>query len=73
MSVPLAKPLILVIAVCFISFPEQVDAILCLEDVTCVDDRSCEGFLTFADALAGLAESEADPGLSSESELKIAG
>lgn len=69
MRVPLAKPLILVIAVGFISFPEKVDAILCLEE----EDGLCQGVLSFAEAMARLAESEADPGLSLESELKIAG
>ncbi|KAG0569597.1 hypothetical protein KC19_6G101400 [Ceratodon purpureus] len=71
MTVPLAKPLILVIAVCFISLPEQVEKILCLEGDNTLEDGSCQGLLTFAEALAGLAESEADPGLSLESELKI--
>jgi hypothetical protein len=75
-SVPLAKPLLLVIAVCFISFPAQVEHILCLDEDVDEDGSGSSrhaGLLTFAEALAGLAESEADPGLSLESELKIAG
>lgn len=72
MNVPLAKPLLLVIAVCFISFPAQVEHILCVDDG---DDGATpvHSLLIFAEALASLAESEADPGLSLESELKIAG
>lgn len=72
MNVPLAKPLLLVIAVCFISFPAQVERILCVDDG---DDGAAPvlSLLIFAEALASLAESEADPGLSLESELKIAG
>ena len=73
MTVPLAKPLVLVIAVCFISLPEQMEKILCVEGDSTLEDGSCLGLLNFAEALAGLAESEADPGLSLESELKIAG
>ncbi|XP_024375582.1 uncharacterized protein [Physcomitrium patens] len=73
MTVPLAKPLILVITVCFINLPEEVEKILCFDDngPDVTEDGSCQGLLTLAEALAGLAESEADPSLSLESEMKI--
>jgi hypothetical protein len=75
-TVPLAKPLILVITMCFVVSPEQVEKILSSEDNTSLDiteDGACQGLLMYAEALAGLAESEADPGLSLESEMKLAG
>lgn len=73
MTVPLAKPLILVISLCFILFPEYVDKILSAQDdaATSTEDTS-PGLLLWANALAGLAESEAEPGLSLESEMKLA-
>lgn len=74
MTVPLAKPLILVISMCFILFPATVDKILSAQDdaAASTEDDS-QGFLRWADAIAGLAESEAEPGLSLESEMKLAG
>jgi hypothetical protein len=61
---------------CFVVSPEQVEKILSSEDNTSLDiteDGACQGLLMYAEALAGLAESEADPGLSLESEMKLAG
>lgn len=74
MTVPLAKPLILVVSLCFILFPENVDKILSAQDdaASSTEDTS-PGLLRWANALAGLAESEAEPGLSLESEMKLAG
>lgn len=74
MTVPLAKPLILVISMCFILLPEFVNKILSAQDevVGPTVDIS-QGFHNWANALAGLAESEAEPGLSLESEMKLAG
>ncbi|KAG0600495.1 hypothetical protein M758_11G038800 [Ceratodon purpureus] len=73
MTVPLAKPLILVISMCFILLPEIVNKILSAQDEAgaLTEDRN-QGFLRWANALAGLAESEAEPGLSLESEMKLA-
>lgn len=68
-TVPLAKPLILLISTCFILLPETVEKIL----LSGGDVYKDEGLLLWADALAGLAESESDPGLSLESEMKLAG
>lgn len=73
---PLAKPLILVITMSFIVLPEQVEKTLSSEDNTSLDiteDGANQGLLMYAKALAGLAESEAEPGLSLESEMKLAG
>lgn len=67
MTVPLAKPLTLVISTCFILLPETVERILLAED-----NAGDVGFLRWTNALAGLAESEAEPGLSLESEMKLA-
>ena len=74
MTVPLAKPLILVISMCFILFLENVEKILFAQDdaATSTDDTS-PGLLRWANALAGLAESKAEPGLSLESEMKLVG
>lgn len=74
-TVPLAKPLILVISMCFIILPENVEKILSSGDDASgiTDEDSTQGFLMWADALAKLAESESDPGLSLESEMKLAG
>lgn len=75
-TVPLAKPLILVITMCFIILPEQVEKILSSEDDNnnaVTEEGASQGLLMYAEALAGLAESEADPGLSLESEMKLAG
>jgi hypothetical protein len=74
MTVPLAKPLILVISMCFIVLPETVDKILSAQDEAgAPTEDSSRGLLRWANALAGLAESEAEPGLSLESEMKLAG
>jgi hypothetical protein len=76
LTVPLAKPLLLVITMCFIVSPEQVEKTLSSEDNTSLDiseDGASQGLLVYAEALASLAESEADPGLSLESEMKLAG
>lgn len=74
MTVPLAKPLILVISMCFILFPETVDKILSAQDeVPDSPEDAGQGLLRWADALAELAESEAEPGLALESEMKLAG
>lgn len=74
MTVPLAKPLILVISMCFILFPETVDKILSAQDdVAASTEDGNQGLFRWANALAGLAESEAEPGLSLESEMKLAG
>lgn len=74
MTVPLAKPLILVISMCFILFPETVDKILSAQDDAAVStEDASQGLLRWADALAVLAESESEPGLSLESEMKLAG
>nr|PNR26439.1 hypothetical protein PHYPA_031014 [Physcomitrium patens] len=70
--VPLAKPLILVITMCFIVSPEQVEKILSSEDDTSLENGASQGLLMYAESLASLAESEADPGLSLESEMKLA-
>lgn len=73
MTVPLAKPLILVISMCFILLPETVDKILSAQDEAgAPTEDSNRGLLRWANALAGLAESEAEPGLSLESEMKLA-
>lgn len=74
-NVPLAKPLILVITMCFIIQPEQVEKTLSSEDASTdvTEDGASQGLLMYAEALAGLAESEADPGLSLESEMKLSG
>lgn len=75
MTVPLAKPLILVVSMCFILRPEIVDKILSAQDEAgaALTEDGNQGFLRWANALAGLAESEAEPGLSLESEMKLAG
>lgn len=75
-TVPLAKPLILVITMCFIVLPEQVEKVFASEENANLDiteDSANQGLFMYAEALAGLAESEADPGLSLESEMKLAG
>lgn len=75
-TVPLAKPLLLVITMCFIVSPQQVEKSLSSEDnasLPVTEDGACQGLIMYAEALAGLAESEADPGLSLESEMKLAG
>jgi hypothetical protein len=73
--VPLAKPLILVISMCFIMLPDTVEKILSAgEDAGAVnDDSTSHGLLMWAEALAGLAGSKLEPGLSLESEMKLAG
>lgn len=61
---------------CFIVLPEQVQKFFSSEDNSKLDiseDGANQGLLMYAEALAGLAESEADPGLSLESEMKLAG
>jgi len=61
---------------CFIVSPEQVEKTLSSEDNASLDiseDGASQGLLVYAEALASLAESEADPGLSLESEMKLAG
>ena len=74
MTVPLAKPLILVVSMCFIILPEAVDKILSAQDeASAATQDSDQGLLRWANALAELAESEAEPGLSLESEMKLAG
>jgi hypothetical protein len=75
-NVPLAKPLILLITMCFIILPEPVVKILSVEEdgsSNVTEDGASQGLLTWAEALAGLAESASDPGLSLESEMKLAG
>jgi hypothetical protein len=74
-NVPLAKPLILLITMCFIILPEPVVKILSVEEdgsSNVTEDGASQGLLTWAEALAGLAESASDPGLSLESEMKLA-
>jgi hypothetical protein len=75
-AVPLAKPLILLVSMCFIILPEAVVKILPVgeedHNVTIKEDTS-PGLLQWAEALASLSESESVPGLSLESEMKLAG
>lgn len=74
-AVPLAKPLILLVSMCFIILPEAVVKILPVgegdHNVTIKEDTS-PGLLQWAEALASLSESESVPGLSLESEMKLA-
>jgi len=75
-NVPLVKPLSLLITVCFIILPEHVVKILSVEEdgsSNVTEDGASQGLLTWAEALAGLAESASDPGLSLKSEMKLAG
>lgn len=67
-SVPLGKPLLLVIAVCYLCFPSSVQKVL-LEEKDGMDPRS--GFLKWAESLAYLTEDSFDPGLTLESEIKL--
>ncbi|XP_024522406.1 uncharacterized protein LOC9646477 [Selaginella moellendorffii] len=67
-NVPLAKPLILVISSCYVGLPDTVEKVLSVagktKDVT-------EPFLQWAEAMATLADKDADPGLVLETELKL--
>ncbi|EFJ18902.1 hypothetical protein SELMODRAFT_112168 [Selaginella moellendorffii] len=67
-NVPLAKPLILVISSCYVGLPDIVEKVLSVagktKDVT-------EPFLQWAEAMATLADIDADPGLVLETELKL--
>lgn len=74
-NVPLVKPLSLLITVCFNILPEHVVKILSVEEdgsSNVTEDGASQGLLTWAEALAGLAESASDPGLSLKSEMKLA-
>eukprot|EP01018_Ginkgo_biloba_P009463 Gb_12572 [translate_table: standard] len=68
-TVPLGKPLILVIAACYLCFPSSVEKVL-LEEKDGIDPG--KGFIKWAEALAYLAEGSSEPGLTLESELKLA-
>ncbi len=60
------KPLSLLITVCFNILPEHVVKILSVEEdgsSNVTEDGASQGLLTWADALAGIAESASDPGL----------
>ncbi|CAM6021603.1 unnamed protein product [Sphagnum balticum] len=74
-NVPLVNPLSLLITVCFNILPEHVVKILSDEEdgsSNVREDGASQGLLTWAEALAGLAESASDPGLSLKSEMKLA-
>ncbi|KAJ7567515.1 hypothetical protein O6H91_02G151300 [Diphasiastrum complanatum] len=69
-TVPLAKPLILVIATCYTGLPVVVEMAMSSRKQS--DDGTWDAFLTWGEALAAIAENGADPGLTLESELKLA-
>jgi len=68
-SVPLGKPLLLVIAACYLCFPNSVQKVL-LEEKDGMDPMN--GFLKWAKSLAYLAEDSSEPGLTLESEIRLA-
>ncbi|BBN00117.1 hypothetical protein MPTK1_1g26560 [Marchantia polymorpha subsp. ruderalis] len=70
-TVPLAKPLVLVIATCYVCLPKETEQVLNLEDDKKVDEGHGENLLLWGEALAILSETEADPGLSLECEIKL--
>lgn len=67
-SVPLGKPLLLVIAACYLCFPSSVQKVL-LEGKDGMDPGN--GFLKWAESLAYLAQDSSEPGLTLESEIKL--
>lgn len=67
-SVPLGKPLLLVIAACYLCFPSSVQKVL-LEQRDGMDPGN--GFLKWAESLAYLADNSSEPGLTLESEIKL--
>lgn len=68
MSVPLGKPLLLVIAACYLCFPSSVQKVL-LEEKDGMDPGN--GFLKWAESLSYLTDDSFDPGLTLESEIKL--
>ena len=66
-KVPLAKPLVLLISMCYVCSPNSVILVLS-ENI-----ESREMILAWAEALAELAERLEDPMLSLESEIKLTG
>ncbi len=59
------KPLILVISSCYICYPDAIEQVLRKYD--------SNGYAIWASALAQISSSSFNPGLSSESEIKLAG
>jgi len=59
------KPLLLAISSCYISYPENIEQVL--------EKEQDKGFTIWACALADISTSSSEPGLSSESEIKLAG
>ncbi|CAM6082528.1 unnamed protein product [Calypogeia fissa] len=72
MKVPLAKPLVLAVATCYVCLPKETGNILAMEDEMKDDKEASENLLLWGEALAILSETEADPGLSLECEIKLA-
>ncbi|KAL5204923.1 hypothetical protein ABZP36_009794 [Zizania latifolia] len=58
------KPLLLVISSCYICYPDAIAQVLCKDDG--------DGYAIWASALAQISSSSFSPGLSSESEIKLA-
>ncbi|KAF0896635.1 hypothetical protein E2562_026750 [Oryza meyeriana var. granulata] len=58
------KPLLLVISSCYICYPDAIEQVLCKDD--------SNGYAIWASALAQISSSSFNPGLSSESEIKLA-
>ncbi|KAL3700792.1 hypothetical protein R1sor_018814 [Riccia sorocarpa] len=70
-KVPLAKPLVLVIATCYVCLPKETEQVLNAEDEKVSDEGPNDSLLIWGEALAVLSETEADPGLSVECEIKL--
>lgn len=68
-NVPLRKPLVLLIAACYLCFPSSVEKIL-LEENAITDLEN--GFLKWVEALAYLANGSSEQCLILESEIKLA-
>ncbi|KAH9325798.1 hypothetical protein KI387_005976, partial [Taxus chinensis] len=66
--VPLGKPLVLVIAACYLCFPSSVEKVL-LEENDIIDPGN--GFLQWAEALAYSANGSSQPCFVLESEMKL--
>ena len=59
------KPLLLSISSCYICYPDAIEQVLCKDDGNC--------YTVWASALAQVSSSAFIPGMSSESEIKLAG
>ncbi|KAL2650845.1 hypothetical protein R1flu_018973 [Riccia fluitans] len=70
-KVPLAKPLVLVIATCYVCLPKETEQVLNSEDEKKTDGGPGDSLLMWGEALGVLSETEADPGLSVECEIKL--